>query len=154
MHEDLVQVEAKEKRIAGAADISDDSNKRPARDGDVPSKKRHKRHASNEEARSVGQDENPSVRNVHEIANESSDSSSSSETGEEDQSDAKADGSAYQEIIEELRSHWDSLLDERQEMESKDEISAWLDRVVETSEQFKRACRRSKKMVKLNDLMP
>jgi hypothetical protein len=153
LHDDLVKAEGagEVRRNAGAADISDDSNKPPGRSGDVPPKKRHKRNASNEgKARIDMPDENPSIRNVHKIANESSESSS--ETGEEDPTDVKEDDSANYENLIELRSQWDSLLDERQEMDSKDDISAWLDRVVETSELFKKASRRSKKEGKRNNV--
>jgi hypothetical protein len=143
LHEDLVKAEAagKMKGNAAAADILDDSTKRVGKGGDVPPKKRHKKNASNDETNGSEQNGNASGEDVHEIANESTESSSSSETGEDD----ATDGEKVTENMVELRSQWDSLLDERQEMDSKDGISAWLDRVVETSERFKKASRRSKK---------
>lgn len=150
LHEDLVQAEAagEEKGSVVAADISDDSNKRLERGGDVPPKKRHKRNASNEGSRNNAQNENLPDGNIHEIANESSETSSSSENGDEvGQGDDNGDGASNENMVD-LRAQWDSLLDERQEMDSKDDISAWLDKVVETSERFKKASRRSTKKAK------
>ena len=135
LHEDLVNAE---NGNGGAANISDDSKKKSSSNSsrEMPPKKRHKKDA----ARIA--DKDAVGKNVHEIANEeSSDSTSSSgnapnATGE----DAKR--------MDEMRLKWDALLDERQEMDSKADISNWLDRVVETSEQFKRASRAARRKAK------
>ncbi|KAG7348326.1 HSF-type DNA-binding protein [Nitzschia inconspicua] len=153
LHEDLVKEEAggeKEDTANDSADISDDSNKRSGNIGDVPPKKRHKKNASNHQV-NIGPNESRAAENVHEITNETSDSqsTSSSETGKDDaQGGEKVSNGAMSENMLELRLQWDGLLDERQNLNSKDDISAWLDKVVETSERFKKASRRSKRSSK------
>ncbi|KAL3910565.1 MAG: hypothetical protein SGARI_002062 [Bacillariaceae sp.] len=135
LHKDLVDAAIGN---GAAVDAPHDSKNNASSDSsrEMPPKKRHKKD-------SVGQaDIGAGAANIHEIANEeSSDSGSSSEnavepTGE----DAKR--------LEEMRTKWDALLDERQEMDSKDDISNWLDRVVETSEQFKKVSRRARRNAK------
>jgi hypothetical protein len=101
----------------------------------MPPKKRHKLEA-------VGEALNGTGKKVHEIRTERSTSSSSSSgnTVELSGEDGKH--------LAEMRAQWDALLDERQEMDSKDGISNWLDRVVETSEKFQRASRRARRKAK------
>lgn len=149
LHEDLAKAEAagKRKGNAAVADISDDSNKRFEHAGEMPPKKRHKMGGSSIENGSKGENDELSGENVHAI-DESTGSSSSSENDEEDHQGGKKGSGLTKENLVDLRSQWDSLLDERQEMDSKDDISAWLDKVVETSEKFKKAARRSKKKAK------
>lgn len=149
LHEDLAKADAagKRKGNAAVADISDDSNKRSESAGDMPPEKRHKMGDSSTENGSKSVNNELSGENVHAI-DESSGSSSSSENGEEDNQGGKNENGLAKENLVDLRSQWDSLLDERQEMDSKDDVSAWLDKVVETSETFKKAARRSKKKAK------
>ncbi|KAL3917832.1 MAG: hypothetical protein SGILL_004523 [Bacillariaceae sp.] len=130
LHKDLVngengnlEVEAAEAAAPAPADGSDNSK--------GPPKKRHKKNA-----------DKGAAKNVHEISNETTDSSSSSA------SDNVEISAADREKLTKMRTQWDALLDERQEMDSKDEMKNWLDRVVETSERFKMASRKAKRKAK------
>jgi hypothetical protein len=80
--------------------------------------------------------------------NESSDTASTapSSQGKDKVSQNNSDGGGNDQTsdIAKMRAQWDRLLDERQEMDSNDDVSDWLDRVVATSERYKAASRQAK----------
>jgi hypothetical protein len=91
--------------------------------------------------RAGGKDNAQRDDKVHEIMSESSDLTSSEEKGETSNPNGSASDVAGD--IAHMRAQWDRLLDERQEINSNDGVSEWLDRVVATSERYKAASRKA-----------
>jgi hypothetical protein len=128
-----------------AADISDDS-KRSAQNDEPTARKRRKKDDENANG-AAGSETNQGAdaKNVHEIMNESDSSSSPEEAEAQGKSECNTDpNSPTEEDTTRMRAQWDALLDERQEMESNDDISDWLDRVVSTSERYKAATKNAR----------
>ncbi len=148
-HEDLVKTQSEgTKNVNTATNILDVSNHRPSQEKveEAPKKRRKRNQDLSSYDDAANSDHGDSGENFRESASESSVSSSSPGSIEdEEEENGSSDYIANEDSVEAMRAQWDALLDERQNLDSKDDISEWLDRVVDTSERFQKASRRSKK---------